>query len=260
MSKTPDLAVALTPLFDLGAKVALVTGGATGMGRAAGVALASVGATVILTDEEANMPRAREIAAGLSAAEALPVDITSEASVASLFKTVDQRHGRLDILVNAVTFSHNKPTLEIDAAEWDQVQAINLRSAFFATKWAVPLMRRAGGGRIINLTTIGSRHPVLHGNGAYSAAKAGLNQFTLNCALDFAADGITANAILPGAIITESIAIGTPRSGPGTDKARMLGGYGKPEDVVGAILLLAGSAGRYINGQLIAIDGGFLLS
>lgn len=260
MSDNSDLAAALAPMFELSGKVALVTGGAIGMGRAAGLALASVGATVILADEDVNIARAAEIVTAYARIDALEVDMTSEASVIALFDEVGRRHGRLDVLVNAITFSHNKPTLEIDAVEWDRVQAINLRSAFLATKGAVPLMREAGGGRIINLTTIGSRHPVLHGNGAYSAAKAGLNQFTLNCALDFAADGITANAILPGAIITESIATDVKRSGPGTDKARMLLGYGTAEDIVGALLLLAGPAGRYINGQQIAIDGGFLIS
>ncbi|WP_208633365.1 SDR family NAD(P)-dependent oxidoreductase [Rhizorhabdus wittichii] len=259
MSRVPDPAT-LAAMFGLAGRVALVTGGAVGMGRASAVALAAAGATVILADEEARLPRAREIAAGIEGAEAVAVDMTSEASVAALFADIGDRHGRLDILVNAVVLNHNRPTLEIDAAEWDHVQAVNLRSAFLATKGAVPLMRRAGGGRIVNMTTIGSRHPVLHGNGAYSASRAGLNQFTLNCALDFAADGITANAILPGAIITETVAADVPRSGPGTDRARMLHGYGAPEDVAGAVLLLAGPAGRYVNGQMIAVDGGFLLS
>ncbi|MBO9377035.1 SDR family oxidoreductase [Sphingomonas histidinilytica] len=258
MSRATD-AAALAAMFGLVGRVALVTGGAVGMGRASAVALAAAGATVILADEEERLPRGREIAAELGA-EAIAVDVTSEASVAALFSDIGDRHGRLDILVNAVVLNHNRSTLEIDAAEWDHVQAVNLRSAFLATKGAVRLMRRAGGGRIVNMTTIGSRHPVLHGNGAYSASRAGLNQFTLNCALDFAADNITANAILPGAIITETVAANVPRSGPGTDRARMLHGYGTPEDVAGAVLLLAGPAGRYISGQMIAVDGGFLIS
>jgi 2-deoxy-D-gluconate 3-dehydrogenase len=260
MPISQQIGAALAPMFDLSGKLALVTGGALGMGRASAVALASAGARVIIAADHADMSRARESADMIGNAEAEAVDMTSEASVAALFARIADNHGHLDILVNAVVLNHNKPTLEMDAAEWDHVQAINLRSGFLATKGAVPLMRKAGGGRIINLTTIGSRHPVLHGNGAYSSSRAGLNQFTLNCALDFASDGITANAILPGAIITETVATNLVRSGPGTDKARMLQGYGMPEDVAGAVLLLAGPAGRYINGQSIAIDGGFLLS
>jgi len=101
---------------------------------------------------------------------------------------------------------------------------------------------------------------VLNGNAAYGSSRAGLNHLMRNLALDFAADGITANSILPGAIITETHDAKLARSGPGADPKRHLGGFGKPEDVTGLVLLLAGPAGRYISGQAIAVEGGFLLS
>jgi NAD(P)-dependent dehydrogenase (short-subunit alcohol dehydrogenase family) len=248
-------------IFDLTGRVAIVIGGAAGLGRASAIALAAAGAEVILAD----VPNRRALMEALVAdgdgrVVAATVDVTSEYSVAALAAHVAHSHDGIDILVNATVLHHNRPTLEIELAEWDRVQAINLRAAFLTTRSFVPLMRRRGGGRIINVTTIGGRHPVLHGNGAYSAARAGLNQFTLNCALDFAADGITANAILPGAILTEAVDPGIARSGPGADRARQIGGFGRPDDVAGLVLLLAGPSGRYISGQQIAVDGGFLVS
>ncbi|WP_145223564.1 SDR family NAD(P)-dependent oxidoreductase [Sphingobium sp. AEW001] len=246
-------------MFDLSGKVALITGGAVGMGRAAGVALAASGATVVLADEAARV-QAFERGEGEGEIDLVAIDVALEASIVACVKDVAGRHGGIDILVNAAVINHNKPTLEIEVAEWDQVQAVNLRGAFLTTKAVAPVMQARGGGRIINVTTIGSRHPVLHGNGAYSASRAGLNQFTLNCALDFAADGITANAVLPGAIVTETVDTSIKRSGPGADRNRQIGGYGKPADVAGLILLLAGPSGRYISGQQIAVDGGFLIS
>lgn len=260
MTLTPaDVASALGPLFSLEGNVALVTGAGVGMGTVAARAMSSVGATVILAEEQSFAASAADIAHDIGA-EAMIVDVTSEASVTTLFEGLHRNHGRLDILVNAVTCAHNKPTLEISIEEWDEVQAINLRSAFLTTRAAVPLMRRAGGGRIINLTTIGSKHPVLHGNAAYSSSKAGLNMFTLTCALDFASDGIMVNAVLPGAIITEKIDTNVKYTGPGADPARHLSGYGKSADIAGLILLLAGPAGRFITGQQIAVDGGFQVS
>jgi NAD(P)-dependent dehydrogenase (short-subunit alcohol dehydrogenase family) len=247
----------IAPLFNLSGKVALVTGGAVGMGRAAGVLLAAAGAQVVLADTADRIASLADAPAGT---ETVALDVAADASVGTVVADVVARRGGIDILVNAAVVNHNKPILETGIDEWDSVQAINLRSGFLLVRAVVPSMRSRGGGRIINVTTIGSVHPVLHGNGAYSAARAGLNQFTKNCALDFAADHITANAILPGAIMTETIDHAFRPSGPGADPARHLGGFGTPQDVAGMILLLASPAGRYISGQLIAIDGGFLVS
>lgn len=244
-------------MFDLSGTVALVTGGAVGMGRAIGFTLAAAGATVILADDADRVAALAALPEGVSA-QAL--DVTSEAEIAALLAGIATTHGGLDILVNAAVINHNKPLLEISGDEWDAVQAMNLKSAFLTTKAAIPLMRARGAGRIVNISTMGSVHPVLNGNGAYSASRAGLNQFTRNVALDFAADKITANAVLPGAIMTETIKSDFRPTGPGADTARHLGGYGKPEDVTGAVLLMVSPAGRFISGQTLAVDGGFLVS
>jgi NAD(P)-dependent dehydrogenase (short-subunit alcohol dehydrogenase family) len=257
MSDQPDFAAALAPMFDLSGKVALVTGGAVGMGRAGGLALAAAGATVVLADEAARVAALTDLPPRVVTGE---VDVTSEHSITDLVARVVAEHGGIDVLVNGAVINHNKPLLEISGDEWDLVQSTNLKSAFLLTKAVIPSMQTRGGGRIINISTMGSVHPVLNGNGAYSASRAGLNQFTRNVALDFAADHITANAVLPGAIMTETVSAGFRPTGPGADPARHLSGYGKPEDVAGLLLLLASPAGRYINGQIIAVDGGFLIS
>ncbi|MBB4614216.1 SDR family NAD(P)-dependent oxidoreductase [Novosphingobium taihuense] len=253
----PQFETQIAPMFCLTGKVALVTGGAVGMGKSVGLAYAAAGATVVLADSDERVAALVDLPAGVSARS---YDITSEEAIATLVADVVSECGGVDILVNGAVVNHNKPILETSAAEWDSVQSVNLRAAFITTRQVVPSMQARGGGRIINITTIGSVNPVLIGNGAYSASRAGLNQFTRNCALDFAGDAITANAILPGAIITETIPSSLKPRGPGADPTRHLGGFGKPEYVNGIALLLASPAGRYITGQLIAVDGGFLIS
>jgi NAD(P)-dependent dehydrogenase (short-subunit alcohol dehydrogenase family) len=257
MSQSIDMAALFEPMFGLAGKVALVTGGAVGMGRAACLALAAAGARVILADDA---ERVEQLSGLGEMIEVIVLDVTHEASVEAALADITVRYGGLDVLVNGAVMNHNRPLLEISGDEWDRVQGVNLKGAFLVTKAAVPAMRARGGGRVINLSTMGSVHPVLNGNAAYSSSRAGLNQFTRNIALDFASENITANAILPGAIITETIKSGFVPSGPGANPARHLGGFGKPDDVTGLILLLAGPSGRFISGQCIAVDGGFLVS
>ena len=254
---TPNFAADVAPMFTLKGKVAFVTGGAVGMGRAAGLLLASAGATVILADDAERVAALGQQPNGVTAKT---LDVTDPQVVKSVVAEAVESAGGIDILVNGAVINHNRPLLEIAPDEWDHIQAVNLKSAFLVTQAVIPSMQQRGGGRIINLTTMGSVQPVLHGNAAYSASRAGLNAFTRNCALDFAKDNITSNAILPGAINTETISKGLRLSGPGADPARQIGGYGRPEDVAGLVLLLASPAGRYISGQLIAVDGGFLVS
>lgn len=257
MSGQGDGTAFLEPMFGLSGKVALITGGAVGMGRAAGLAMAAVGAQVILADDADRIATLSDLPVGI---DTVSLDVTDEAAVKAAVAGVLTRHGGIDILVNGAVMNHNRSLADISGEEWDQVQAVNLKSAFLVAKAVIPAMQARGGGRIINLSTMGSVHPVLHGNAAYSSARAGLNQLSRNIALDFAADSITANAILPGAIITETIKSAFVPTGPGANPTRHLGGFGRPDDVTGLILLLAGPSGRYISGQSIAVDGGFLVS
>lgn len=256
MTDADAVPAALSAMFGLTGKVALVTGGAVGMGKACGLVLAAAGATVVLADDADRIASLADLPSTVSLAT---IDITSPGSVEQVVSDVAKAHGGIDILINGAVVNHNKPLLDIDAEEWDRVQAVNLKGAFLMIKAVIPHMRNRGGGRIINITTMGSVHPVLNGNGAYSASRAGLNQLTRNVALDFASDQITANAVLPGAIRTETINPDFRPTGPGADMTRHVGGFGVPEDVTGLVLLLASPAGRYISGQAIAVDGGFLI-
>ena len=248
----------LEQMFSLSGRVALVTGGTVGMGRACAAALAAAGATVVVADDADRIKdHGKLVPEGIAIIE---LDVRSEDAVNAAVAGVIAAHGGVDILVNAAVVNHNKPLMEITSEEWDFVQATNLKSGFFMAKAVIPSMQQRGGGRMISITTIGSAHPVLHGNGAYGPSRAGMNQFMRNLALDYAADHITANAVLPGAVVTETISAAMRPTGPGADPSRHPAGPGYPDDVAGLVLLLAGPAGRYISGQSIAVDGGFQIS
>lgn len=266
MSYSNGIGETLCSLFALDGKVSVVTGAGAGIGKASALLLAKAGAVVVAADED--LPAANrvveEIAGSDRRAKAIEVDVRREDSVVALFEQVKASFGKLDILVNAATVMVNMPLTETTAEQWDLAQSINLRGAFLCSREAVKMMLQSGkGGRIINITTIGAEHPVLHGNAAYSSSKAGLNMLTRNVAMDYAQHGILVNAVMPGAIPTEDTAKVTAQkkiSGPGANPERHPSGHGTPQDVAPAVLFLAGPAARYITGQTFAVDGGFQVS
>lgn len=182
----------------------------------------------------------------------------SETGVARLLAPLAE----LDVLVNGVVRNGAWDLDRLTLDEWDRVHAINVRGAFLLMREAVRSIKLHGrGGRLITISTIGSEHPVLHGNYAYGASRAGTNALMRQFALDFAKDRILSNAILVGAVPSDAFPEGvTAPSGPGADPKRLLGGLGSPEDIAPTALLLATEAGRYINGQTITVDGGFSVS
>lgn len=185
--------------------------------------------------------------------------VLTEAGVAALFETL----GDLDVLVNGsvVAGPWSLETLAMD--EWDRVHETNVRGAYLLMREAVKIFHKnSRGGRLINISTIGSVHPVLHGNFAYGSSRAGTNALSRQFAMDFAGDGITSNTILVGAVPSDPFpqACPMPPTGPGVRSERLPMGLGTPADVAPTALLLASAAGRYINGQAIAIDGGFLVA
>jgi NAD(P)-dependent dehydrogenase (short-subunit alcohol dehydrogenase family) len=184
-----------------------------------------------------------------------------EAAMAAAFGGFVERHGRLDIVVYAATRIGTYALPEMTLAQWDAMHDTNLRGAFLAFREAVRQMQGQSGGAIVAVSTMGSLHPVLVGNTAYGSSKAGLNALVRATALDHAGDGIRANVVLHGAVPCGPPASdAVPLGGPATQPGRLTLGMGQPEDVASAILYLCSPAAKFITGQSLSLDGGFLIS
>lgn len=257
---------AIDALYSLTGKFALVTGGSRGIGYEIARTLAAAGARVLIVGRDA--AACAEAAAKLQAEHlhviARAADLADEAQIDALFAGVHEEFGSLDILVNCAGSFPKFDFLRTTREQWDALQQINLRSAFVCMQRAIAQMCAAGrGGRIINISSVSSLHPGTYGNAAYSAAKAGLNALTRNAALEFTAQGITVNAVLPGAIASRAPDVPPPVEpvrGPAADPQRRLAGrLGTPAEVAAAVLFFASPGGAYTSGQTLIVDGGFLV-
>jgi 2-dehydro-3-deoxy-D-gluconate 5-dehydrogenase len=255
-------------LFDLSSKVALVTGGAKGIGRGIAEALAAAGAAVAVADMD--VEGADSVAQALqkrgSGAIAIQADVADEESVKALVQGVHAHFKRLDILVNNAGIFPMKRLRELDAATWDRTLAVNLRGAYLCTRHAAErIIAGQAGGRIINISTINTARTYL-GMAHYDASKYGLNALTKASALEYAPFGITVNAT-PGAVKTPgSLKVRSELGGGSVEAADAefakripLGRWAEPEDIGRAVLCLTGRAADYITGQIIYADGGLML-
>lgn len=246
-------------------KVAVVTGAAMGLGHAIATRMAEEGAAVAVLDHLENDARAVAatlVSRGLTC-ESWGCDVSIEASVQAAIEGAASRFGRLDILVNNAGVSGvDKPTHEITEAEWDWVQAINVKGVFFGVKHAVPHMRLAGGGSIINLSSIyglvgGADVPPYH------ASKGAVRLMTKTDALIYAADRIRVNSIHPGFIHTPMVEQHMARQAnpPAAQKAAAalhpLGHMGEPDDVAWGAVYLASDEAKFVTGSELVIDGGY---
>lgn len=226
-------------------KVAVVTGGGRGIGRAVALGLAREGARVVVAARSTGQVRqvAEEIARHGGEAVAIECDVSQEAAVKAMISEVINRYGRLDVLVNNAGVGNIRPVWGTPQASFERVLAVNLVGTFLCTKHAWRPMRQGGGGAIINVSSLGGLHgyPLLS---AYCASKWGQIGFTLACAEEGKADGIRVNAIAPGKADTAF------RAQIAEDKSRML----KAEDHVGACIFLASDDARFVTGQVIALD------
>jgi NAD(P)-dependent dehydrogenase (short-subunit alcohol dehydrogenase family) len=254
-------------LFGLSGKIAVVTGAAAGIGREIARLFAAAGARVVVAD--LNAEGADAVAAELEAdgrkAIAVPCDTTSEKDVAALFETTRRQFGGVDILVNNAGIFPLKPLLDLSIADWNKVQRVNVDGYFLCARAAVALMKECGeGGRIINISSIASLHPVLKGYAAYGASKGAVNAFTRTIALEVAEFGITVNALLIGGVEMKNrpTSDGTraPVSGPATQPGRFLLGPASAAKHAGVALFLAGDAASHMTGELVVADCGFLLT
>lgn len=234
-------------------KVAVVTGAGGGLGSAIVARLASMGATVVATDL-----RLPALAEGSNAIP-LPCDVTSEASVSALARTIHESLGRCDILVNnAGVLGDSTPLEQLGGEAWDKVFSVNLRGVFVCAKHLVPMMIGAGQGAIVNLASVGARVP--NDSGAYAASKAGVLGLTRQMAIAWGTKGVRANSVSPGMIRTpmsEGFYADASVS-QAREKAVPLGRVGTPGDISDVVAFLCSDAARYINGQDIIVDGGFL--
>jgi NAD(P)-dependent dehydrogenase (short-subunit alcohol dehydrogenase family) len=249
--------------FDLTGDVAVVTGGAMGIGAAISAGLAECGATVVIADREvaAGEQRAAELSSGSATVEFEQVDITSEASVEDLFARVRARHGPPSILVNNAGLQSRSLLLETSADEWDAMHRVNLRGAFLCLREAARGMGGAGRpGRIVNIASLGVRLPIIAGLGPYSASKAGVDSLTRNAAFEFAERGVRVNAVMPGGVPTPGAlnSTGPAPSGAGVRESPL--GTCTPEDIAGAVLFLVSGAAARITGQSIVVDAGYLMT
>jgi len=247
----------------LGGRVALVTGGAKGIGIAYCEALLAAGATVVVADVVDPGPCVERLrtAAPSSRALGLRFDVSVEPAVAEAVANTCEAVGGIDILINnAAVFATLPPVAvtDIDVDLWDRVMAVNVRGSFLMVKHVVPVMTRRGGGKIINITS-GVAYKGLPGMVHYTASKGALTSMTRALSRELGGAGITVNSLAPGAVMSDTIMQNTDhmqRYHHNATQQRALKRDMLPADLLGALVFLASPASDFITGQTIAVDGG----
>jgi 2-dehydro-3-deoxy-D-gluconate 5-dehydrogenase len=249
-------------LFNLEGKVAIVTGGNGGIGKGIARGFAGMGVSVVIAARnssktaQAEQELKKEFNGRVMAVQ---VDVSQEAQTLSMAEKVIAEFGRIDILVNNAGVNTRKMPQDYDVSEWDAIINTNLRGAFLCSRAVYPSMKKAGGGKIIN---IGSMNSIFGGMklAPYGASKGGVVQMARSLATTWAPDNIQVNSLLPGWINTELIQQAR-QDLPGLEE-RVLsrtpaGRWGEPQDLVGAAIFLASSASDFITGVALPVDGGF---
>lgn len=244
---------------NLTGRTAIVTGGAQGIGRAVCQTLHRAGANVVIAD--LNAERAHESVLDYKERAPLIVatDISQESSVSALYATVLARFGQVDIVVNSAGIYRQIPILEIDAADWDRVLAVNLRGTFLMGREAFRAMKPRNQGRVINVASIAGKVGSVTAGAHYSASKAGVISFTKTLAYQAAPFKINVNCVCPGPIATEMIGAWDPERAKAYAASIPLGEFGQPQDVADAVAFLASDQARYITGEIIDVNGGLLM-
>jgi NAD(P)-dependent dehydrogenase (short-subunit alcohol dehydrogenase family) len=244
-------------------KVAVITGGGSGIGLATALAFAGEGARVVIGNRDSQRGAATvaaiEQVGGVG--HFVPTDVTDPAAVERLLRTAAERYGSLDILFNnAGVFGPIGPLATLDVAALDQAYATNVRGVFLGMHHALELMLAQGHGTIINNASTTGLRNATHGVSLYAAAKAAVISLTRSAALEYAERGIRINAVAPGRIATEMLTHaggGDPARFAATLPMRRLG---TPEEVAAAVLWLASDAASFVTGHTLTVDGGFLAS
>jgi NAD(P)-dependent dehydrogenase (short-subunit alcohol dehydrogenase family) len=254
--------MAAAELFDLTDKVAVITGGAGGIGVVYAEALAEAGASVVLADVnlEAAQAAAEALVAKGHRAIGVAVDVRSQESTIAMAEAAVEAFGGIDILVNNAAIMVDLPPYglsNIPVDEWDRVVDVNFRGPLLCTQAVLPAMEARGGGRIVNGLSAGA----FMAGGIYGVSKFALHGLTLNLASELGGRGINVNAIAPGLVDNDSGYVALPKDSPFRDAiAATIPGKpsGPPADLVGTLLLFCSKAGDWITGQTILVDGGWV--
>lgn len=238
-------------------KIAIVTGAGSGMGAAMVELFCSEGAKVVAADISGKQDEvARQIGA---ACLSVNVDVSRDDDVQAMIATAVDRFGKLDVLCNNAGIQGAiAPTADHDVEDFDRVVAVNMRGVFLGMKYAIPHMLRAGGGAIVNTSSMASivAFPMLPG---YVGSKGGINALTRVTAAEYAAQNIRVNAIAPGAIDTGMTRDLPPAYLEGAVKGTLMGRIGKPIEIANAALFLASDEASFITGAVLPVDGGYIL-
>jgi NAD(P)-dependent dehydrogenase (short-subunit alcohol dehydrogenase family) len=264
----------LSDLINLSQKGAIVTGGAMGIGLAISCRLAEAGARVTIADldTEAGEQGAGELKKSGYPATFVRCDVTREDEVRSMVEAAVRAMGHLDILVNNAGVYPRQPLSEMTAQDFERVISVNLTGTFLCSRYASQKMvEQKCGGCIINIASIEALHPSASGMTAYDASKGGVLMLTKSLARELGSHGIRVNAIAPGAMLTRGVFSQLRRPSAESEKAQLkelkafmgriaLGRMGEADDVARVVLFLASELASYITGDLIVVDGGYLIS
>jgi len=257
--------------FGLHGKTAMITGAARGIGRSIAETLAGCGAAVVVSD--LNKAGCQQVTKAINdsggTAYALEMDIGDQLKIEEAFAKAEQiLSGRLDILVNNAGMMSVMPLFDDRIEIWDRTYAVNIRGTFLCSREAARIMKKVGqGGRIINISSSSAVRPVLDGIAPYSSSKGAVNTMTQGLAYDLAPDNITVNAVMPHSIMHPDVTKQyeenklTVTGGAAMDEKRYrMPRQGEPQDIASLVAFLAGPGAGYITGQLIAADGGYLVT
>ena len=250
--------------FKLDGKIALINGGAGGLGSGISLGVSQAGATVVIADVlpmDALNAKAKEIKAATgNDTMALNVDVTNEASVQSVVDAVVKKYGTIDICINAFGLNVKSPALEFPMDTWDKIFNVNVKGVMIACKIVGQFMNSKKKGSIINLSSVREVRGYTGGNSAYCATKGAVGLMTKTLAIEYAPNQVRVNAIGPSLVITQGTVHikNNPELAEKYIKEIPLGRLGTPEDLVGAAIYLASDASSFVTGQTIFVDGGSL--